>query len=198
MRTADAKVASENIGFTRANGTRNTLYKYLRGAHHLIMRRGGPFRRIYRALFRDTPLQALVNDRYPYLPCGCDNGVAANHFIDINRLGPKFNIPVTSFIGFTPSAGVFGQNIAGLLFHFALSTRALSKERREVGDAGPEYTQWVKRLSAGEDCNDALITEMIEASSSFKPGGYGGGVPASWYQEQYDRIAELMQIYKSE
>ncbi len=198
MRTADARVVSEGIGFTRANGSRKTLYKYLRGAHHLIMKKGGPLRRIYRALFRGTPLRYAINNRYPYLPNGCDNGVAANHFIDINRLGPKFNIPVTSFIGITPSTGVFGQNIAGLLFHFALSTRALSRERREVGDAGPEYMQWVKRLSAGADCDDALIMEMIRASGSFKPGGYDGTIPVDWYRGLFDGIQQLGEEYRVE
>ncbi len=198
MRTADAKVASENIGFARSNGARKTLYKYLRGAHNLVMKKGGPLRMIYRTLFRGTSLGRVINSRYPYLPKGCDNGVAANHFIDINRLGPKFNMPVTSFIGLTPRTGIFGQNIAGLLFHFALSTRALSRERREIHETGDAYSHWVERLFAAEVSDPAVIEEMLTVSAVFKPGGYDGTIPADWYRGEYERLQRFFEQYRAE
>jgi len=190
MRTADAKVVSEHIGFGRASGNKRLFYKYLRAGHHLAMRRCGW---LYRAVLRCDMVHRLLNRRYPYLPPGCDNGVAANHFMDINRMGPKFNIPITSFVGFTPSAGVFGQNIAGLLFHFALSTRALSRERLEVRNAGYAYAQWAERILADESGARVALAEMIRESAVFKKGCYEGSVPEEWYKNQYERIARLLQ-----
>jgi len=113
MRTADAKVVSHWIGFTRGNDGKKRRYHYLRAAHHLLMRKGG---KCYRKLSAVPLLRKIINARYPYLPRGCDNGVAANHFMDINRMGPKFNIPVTSFIGFTPTAGYSGKISQGSFF----------------------------------------------------------------------------------
>ncbi len=137
-----------------------------------------------------------VPDRSPYLSGQCDSGVAANHFIDINRLGPKFNIPLTSYIGLTPHDGAFGQNISGLAFHFALSTRALSRTRREVADAGETYRYWVNRLQEYQDLDSACLQEMIEASAHFQPGGYDGSVPVSWYEREYNYIQKLLAKYR--
>ncbi|GEM_PF-1743167 len=200
MRTADARVVSEGIGFTRANSESRTVGHYFRDLIALFERHGFSFKNIYRALFqKKCPiLQNLAEDRYPYLRKGCDNGVAANHFMDINRLGPKINIPITSFIGLTPHDGVFGQNIGGLLFHFALSTRALSRERREVFDVGVLYEKWVEILSSDDASFAAILEEMIAASASFKPGGYDGTIPADWYRSQYERVRQLQERYRTE
>ncbi len=195
MRTTDAKVVAKEIGFTRGNQGKEPWYRYLRAGHHFLMRRGG---RPYRKLSSFSPFRKILNARFPYLPRGCDNGVAANHFMDINRMGPKFNIPITSFIGFTPSAGVFGQNIAGLLFHFALSTRALSRKRREVKKAGDAYTHWAHRICSSEGVDDSLVEEMIRESAIFKLGCYEGSVPIEWYRAQHDRIEVLRGIFQKE
>lgn len=187
MPSALAKVVSEQIGFTRGNPPSRTLRekvidKFVRTMpHHWV---GKQF-----------PL--LLNRRFPYLPEGCDNGVAANHFIDINYLGPKFNIPLTSSIGLTPRDGAFGQNICGLAFHFALSTRALSRERREVFETGNEFDYWVKRLAEEGELSDVVIQEMIAASGSFEAGDYDDSIPVSWFEEQFVFIRKLLQEYRS-
>lgn len=133
-------------------------------------------------------------ERYPYLPGGEDSGVAANHFIDINKLGPKFNIPLTSYIGLTPKDGAFGQNISGLAFHFALSTRALSEVRREVQDAGSLYYRWVKAIQGENIIDDSLFKKMIKASEHFQAGGYDGSIPISWYKNEYLYIQKLLKL----
>lgn len=187
MPSALAKVVSEQIGFTRGNTHVNSLRELI-------------INRLLRALplkFVDTHFPHLLNKRFPYLPGGCDNGVAANHFIDINRLGPKFNIPLTSSIGLTPHDGAFGQNICGLAFHFALSTRALSSERREVLETGKEFDYWVKKLEEAGGINDSVIQEMIAASSRFKAGDYDDSIPVSWFEEQFRYIQILLQEYRS-
>jgi glycosyltransferase involved in cell wall biosynthesis len=147
MPSATAKVCSEQIGFTR-NDHFDTFFKKA-------------LNRIGRWYFFWLP----YHKRWPYFPGGEDNGVAANHFIDINKLGPKFNLPITSYLGLTPHDGVFGQNICGLIFHFALSTRALSTERREVSNAGKEFNFWVNRLQ-NEGMSDKLLSEMIKESNA--------------------------------
>ncbi|MFL5812869.1 MAG: glycosyltransferase [Bdellovibrionia bacterium] len=171
MPTALAKVVSEQIGFTRAT-PKPTLFEKVR-------------RRVVGRLRRHMDIDAYTNRRAPYLPKGADNGVAANHFIDINKLGPKFNIPLTSYIGLTPKDGAFGQNISGLAFHFALSTRALSRERREISDAGDKFNYWVARLQDSKGFNDQILKEMVAASTHFQPGGYDGSIPVSWYENEF-------------
>lgn len=166
MNSALAKIVSENIGFTRATPT-YTIF------HKLVSK----------------------NRRFPYLPGGEDNGVAANHFIDINRMGPKFNIPLTSYIGLTPKDGAFGQNISGLIFHFALSTRALSVHRREIQDAGKTYNNWVEKLNDIKTINDSSIQQMISESRHFQPGRYDGSIPVSWYKREYAYIQKLIKKY---
>jgi hypothetical protein len=122
----------------------------------------------------------------------------ANHFIDVNRLGPKFNIPITGYVGATPQDGAFGQNIAHLAFHFALSTRALSRERREVEDAGPEFASWIARLREARGFNVDILREMVAASAEPRSGGVDGSIPASRYQEQLDYVSELRRRFERE
>jgi len=178
MNTALAKVVSDSIGFTRWCPNRGSLIN-----------------RIYRA-GKDIIRLQVLNKRYPYYP-GCeDNGVAASHFLDINMFGPKFNIPQTSYIGVTPSDGPFGQNISGLIFHFVLSTRALSSERREVSDAGKDYYYWVNRMQ--EQLDDQLVQELIEASKPFKESWFSPPLPASWYEQEFRYIQELIEEYHLE
>lgn len=181
MPTSLAKVVSEKIGFTRAMPNDSpSFYARLR-------------RRLGRSLGRPE-----LNPRHPYLPGGCDNGVAANHFMDINRMGPKFNLPLTSYIGLTPRDGAFGQNICGLLFHFALSTRALSRTRREITDAGDSFNTWVDRLQQAAEGGRQVIDDMIDASCTFQPGGYDGSIPQSWYEREFAVIQELLLQYHAE
>lgn len=193
MRTATAKVVSDSIGFTRASPkeTKKIIRKIINKID-TFLKPNNFLSNVYQRIIKQKFLNVSLNDRHPYLPEGCDNGVAANHFIDINYLGPKFNIPLTSYINLTPKDGAFGQNISGLLFHFALSTRALSKERREVNNPGDSFLSWANKLN---NLNDQVLKEMIEASKKFQPGGYDNSIPISWYEEEYKYIQSLLKQY---
>lgn len=187
--SALAKVVSEQIGFSRSSKfiNQNKIFNFIHRAYHKL-KRNAKFSKLFEKISGYTSiLEKIVNSRYPYMPGGEDNGVAANHFIDLNYMGPKYNIPLTSYIGLTPKDGAFGQNIAGLAFHFALSTRALSKERREIEDAGKEFTYWVDRLHS-EKIDEKLLEEMVSASKVFKNGGYHDEIPMSWYTNEYEFI----------
>ena len=83
-------------------------------------------------------------------------------------MGPKFNIPLTSYIGLTPRDGAFGQNISGLAFHFALSTRALSRSRKEVDNPGEYFRDWIGRIQESEGLDSEIIREMAEQIISLK------------------------------
>lgn len=181
MPTALAKVVSESIGFSKGNVYSASGPRWVK-LKNIINRRA-------------RSLNVNIDGRYPYLLAECDNGVAANHFIDINRMGPKFNIPLTSYIGLTPHDGAFGQNICGLAFHFALSTRALSSSRREVEDAGEPFRHWVRKLRGSKGMDSETIKEMIEASTHFQPGGYDGSIPASWYEREFEYIQGLLREF---
>jgi hypothetical protein len=80
------------------------------------------------------------------MPPTGDNGVAANGWLDANRMGLKKNIAITSYGVMTSTDGVAFQNISDLLVHVALSTRALSETRREVDDPGAEYIEAVSDI----------------------------------------------------
>lgn len=185
MNTALAKVVSESIGFKRASpylikrtfSNTNFIFRFLNKLNRII---GRYFQRL---------------NRFPYLSGREDNGVAANHFIDINKMGPKFNIPLTSYIGLTPQDGAFGQNISGLAFHFALSTRALSIDRREVQNAGESYYRWVNILKSIKNVDDSVLKKMIKESEHFQLGGYDGSIQISQYKKEYVYIQKLLKEY---
>lgn len=176
MPTALAKVVAENIGFQRCRPRPE------RGSAHKLWQKGN--------IALGYRPQRWFNPRRPYLPEGCDNGVAANHFIDINRLGPKFNIPLTSYIGMTPRDGAFGQNISGLVFHFALSTRALSSSRREIEEAGEEFRYWVQKLLKSERPNDDIAEELAEASAAANGHSL---ISPQWHAEELGYIRTLVE-----
>lgn len=155
MRTSTAQVVSNYIGFTRGQLPTSSLTGKV----------------IKQLKIKLNLYEEPVDPRSPYLPVGCDNGVAANHFIDINRLGPKFNLPLTSYIGLTDRDGAYGQNISGLLFHFALSTRALSNTRREIQKTGTGYMRWVNKIQKTGHIDSKTESEMIKKSFVFKTGG---------------------------
>lgn len=178
MPTALAKIVSKHIGFSRGNLAKNKILIELK--HKLP---------------KISFLDMIINKRFPYLPEGCDNGVAANHFIDINRLGPKFNIPLTSFIDLTTGDGAFGQNISGLIFHLSLSTRVLASNP-EIKDAGKDYHYWVDKIKNIKNVSDKNFTEIIKRSSHFRPGGYDSSIPSSWYKKEYDYVQNLIKEYE--
>lgn len=98
---------------------------------------------------------------------------------------------VTESGGPIPEEGSFGQNINGLIFHFALSTRALSSERREVRDAGSSFYQWVGEICKSNNQND-ILGRMIEASVKFPDESKSG-----YYQRQHRYILERIRKYHS-
>jgi len=61
-------------------------------------------------------------------------------------MGLKINIPITSYGFRTPNDGVCFQNISNYLVHIALSTRALSVERREIDNAGEQFYEAVREI----------------------------------------------------
>lgn len=165
MPTALAKVASEQVGYTRRNPRTGLERLWLRA----------------------------TRARSAYIRGGADNGVAASHFVDVNRLGGKFNIPLTFAAGGTPRDGAIGQNIGGLIFHFALSTRALSEERREVDDPGERFREWAARLQAGDE---SVIEEMIAASRV--PDVEDPDDPVQVYRRDQQEIDRLLALYERE
>lgn len=131
VRTAEAKVISELTGYRRYY---SQLDQWLDLTLNAVLRKINNYwrRKIFPELFVSQPVG--------------DNGVRANWFIDANRLGPKFSLPILNWLGKTPNDGVFGQNICGLIMHFALSSRVLSRSHKEVRDPGKDYLEFVQNL----------------------------------------------------
>ncbi len=136
-------------------------------------------------------IQTMVSGRYT---ADADNGVIANLFIDENRLGPKFSLPITSYLGKTPSDGVFGQNVCSLIFHFALSTRALSRWRREVSNAGLAYQEYVCQIFENGITHD-LLHNMVTACK-FTEGGFDGATSDELHADMINALqAELNEYW---
>jgi glycosyltransferase involved in cell wall biosynthesis len=164
MRTATAKVVSEQVGFARTVS--------------MPIRRCRMEQRLYK--LAEIIHSKLTTDKSAYnFLIKSDNGVAANYFIDINKLGPKFSLPIISWVALSPQDGAFGQNICGLLFHFALSTRALSSVRREISNIGETYMEYALRIKT-EGFSDALLEESL-GQCQIRAGGYHGEFPIDWY-----------------
>jgi SAM-dependent methyltransferase len=185
MPTALAAVVSEQVGFSRAPLEPATT--------------GAPASSLRAKVGRRRTKPEPKPETAAYRPPRGDNGVAASHFVDVNRLGAKFNVPLTSSIGLTPSDGAFGQNVCGLAFHFALSTRALSRERREVADAGSEYQAWVDRIVSNDGIDQSLLQELVAASDRPRAGDDNNGtVPAAWFEAQRAHIDALRERFAAE
>jgi hypothetical protein len=143
MRTRDALAVSRSIGFSRRVSDRKSRDQFGRALRALATRAGSE-------RLQDVTKQLLnsriMNSQFPAMPPTGDNGVAANGWLDANRMGLKKNIAITSYGVMTSTDGVAFQNISNLLVHVALSTRALSETRREVDDPGAEYIQSVSDI----------------------------------------------------
>lgn len=144
MRTLDAKAISMADPFSRRVSDRrfrDQLGRALRRIDLIALRRTK-----FSGASREVIKSRILNSSWPSLPPTSDNGVNANYWMDGNNLGRKINIPITSFGFLTPNDGSCFQNISGSLVHVALSTRALSKERREIKDPGDTFYNSVAEI----------------------------------------------------
>ena len=140
MRTRDALAISRSIGFSRRVSDRKSRDQFGRALRALATRTGSErLQDVTKKLLNSR----IMNSQFPAMPPTGDNGVAANGWLDANRMGLKKNIAITSYGVMTSTDGVAFQNISDLLVHVALSTRALSETRREVEDPGAEYIEAV-------------------------------------------------------
>lgn len=165
MRTSDAKAVSQNCGFKRA-----VMDRKIRDQFGRLIRKGA--RRFLtptqNSLVNDLINKRILNSRFPIMPPTCDNGVAANAWIDQNMMGMKWNIPITSYGILTKKDGTAFQNISGMLVHIALSTRALSETRREISDAGEKYYQAVESIINRSTSVEERYQQVMELSSTHK------------------------------
>ena len=171
MKTSLAKVVAQQVSFS----------KVFPDSH-----REDTFDKIKRILFGK---QSIDLEDYPIT---IDNGIMAYYFIAVNRLGPEFSIPITSWIGFTPQDGVYGQNVCGLVLHFALS-RSLALHPREVADPGDDYRYYAKNIIS-DGLSDELLQEML-AECVLRPGGYDGSIPVEWYQKAQASFDGEFELY---
>lgn len=137
MRTLDAQAISIADPFSR-----RVINRTLRDQFGRLIRKIDTFlhpKFPMKGFSRELIKARILNSSWPSMPPTSDNGVNANYWMDKNNMGLKINIPITSYGFRTPYDGVCFQNISNFLVHIALSTRALSSERREIEDAGEEF-----------------------------------------------------------
>jgi hypothetical protein len=161
MRTEDAKTVSNRCGFARANHERkmkDQLGRAIRKFSRKILNKE------MNLVINDLINSRFLNSRYPVMPPTCDNGVAANAWMDQNMMGVKWNYPITSHGVITERDGVAFQNISELMVHIALSTRALSDTRREVESAGDDYYNAVKYIVERKDSLESRFNLVVELS----------------------------------
>jgi hypothetical protein len=165
MRTDDAKAVSQNCGFARANSERKLRDQIGRIIRRLSRQLLSTHKNL---IVNDLINSKMLNSRYPVMPPTCDNGVAANAWMDQNMMGVKFNYPITSYGILTEKDGVAFQNISDLLVHIALSTRALSDSRREVDDAGEKYYAAIKNIVERATSLEERFSTVVKLSLNIR------------------------------
>jgi hypothetical protein len=164
MRTADALAIAESIEFSRNVEARTFRDQLGRGLRKLMTKIKESKMKIF---LRQIVLYRVLNSQYPAMPPTGDNGVSANHWMEANKMGSKVNIPITSYGLVSPKDGICFQNISGLLIHIALSTRALSAERREIEDAGEEFYRSVDEIINMTSSEENLYSKVKLISERF-------------------------------
>jgi len=175
-RTADAKVVSSLVGYRRIKTTTNRI---LNKTVNKVSAR-------VNALFK----KRLIPYMYVDFP-NADNDVRANYFIDANKLGPKFSLPIINWLGKTTSDGVFGQNICSLIFHFALSSRALNTSHQEIIDVGKEYMKYATIVQQGKLGVSLLAKWFLRVSLNSSATIQSG----PWWVAQYEAFKKSYQEY---
>jgi hypothetical protein len=162
MRTADARAIAKAIGFSRKAKERKFRDQIGRSIRKLDTLYASKLK--ISGFSKELIKKSIFNSKYPNMPPTSDNGVNANYWMDTNSMGWKYNLPITSFGFKTPNDGICFQNISGSLVHIALSTRALSKSRREIPDAGNDFYEGVKLIvSRSQDLN-SLSEKVLKLS----------------------------------
>jgi hypothetical protein len=162
MLSADAQAISTAIGFSRNAQAR----KFRDQVGRLIRKLDGQLKEEsnLKGFSRELIKKRVLNSQFPNMPPTSDNGVNANFWMDMNEMGWKCNIPIISFGFKTPNDGVCFQNISNLLVHIALSTRALSSERREITNAGVEFYKAVEEIVGNSYKFEDLSKKIINLS----------------------------------
>ena len=148
MRTLDASAISVADPFSRrvqSRTYRDQLGRLIRKFDSLL-----PAQFPKKGFSREFIKWKVINSSWPSMPPTSDNGVNANYWMDKNNMGYKINVPITSYGLSTPNDGVCFQNISNYLVHIALSTRALSNERREIDNAGKQFYDAVGEIVENE------------------------------------------------
>ncbi|MFZ5808431.1 MAG: hypothetical protein ACOY16_04035 [Chloroflexota bacterium] len=74
-----------------------------------------------------------------------------------------------------------------------MSTRALSRWRREVTDSGAEFQRYAE-IILSEGFTDALLMELIQ-KQELRAGGYDESIPKSWYETARMGMQKEFDIY---
>jgi hypothetical protein len=161
MRTADALSVARTAKFSRQVENRK-----LRDQFGRVLRRVSNSTNFswLQDRVKGFLLSPVLNSHYPSMPPTGDNGVSANYWMEANGMGRKVNIPITSFGFRSASDGICFQNVSDLIVHVALSTRALSTERREISDAGVEFYEAVQNIVEATKSEEELFEEILSRS----------------------------------
>jgi Glycosyl transferase family 2 len=165
MRSMDALAIARSIQFSRqveSRKLRDQLGRLLRKLSILT-------KNDYLVEFTKRLIKSrFINSQYPAMPPTGDNGVSANHWMEENRMGLKMNTPIVSYGIVSRHDGICFQNIQEKIVHIALSTRALSAERREIEDAGSEFYDAIQDLAQNHFEEDDAYERVLKLSQKYK------------------------------
>jgi Glycosyl transferase family 2 len=165
MRTMDALAVARSIQFSRQverRKIRDQLGRLLRrismltNNNHIIE----STKRLIKSKF--------LNSQFPSMPPTGDNGVSANHWMEENKMGLKMNTPIVSYGIVSRRDGICFQNIREKIVHIALSTRALSAERREIEDAGTEFYDAIQDIADNRFEESVAYEKVLKLSQNYK------------------------------
>jgi hypothetical protein len=91
-------------------------------------------------------------------PIGCDNGVLAQWYSDVNKLGPKLCLMMDKIIGKTPNLGVYGMIIDDLVFHMVFGQTNEECGINNLGDGYANLNREINQIGLTDNMIEKLIS----------------------------------------
>lgn len=123
-----------------------------------------------------------------------DNGVQAQIFADQEGYGPKFSVPIDTFIGRTPQMGIYGMILGGLVFHMVFGQTIQEYHPSWLGE---DYFRLLKKIH-DTTLTEELAKELVSLSSDDNHDFFYFSGNESSKVEVLNEENEIVQFYKRE
>lgn len=143
---------------------------------------------------QNKPMADIVYNRPNIIQGFADNGVQAQIFADQEGYGPKFSVPIDTFIGRTPQMGIYGMILGGLVFHMVFGQTIQEYPRSYLGE---DYFKLLKKIY-DTTLTEELTEELVSLSSDNNHDFFSFSGNASSKVEVLNEENEIVKYYKKE